>query len=194
MQYPGIILGTQRFMILGGVTFDPEHPGRHIRTLLRHARAVILRDETSYEYAKAISPDNVTLYHDRAYDALDQLDLPKKAQTSDYVLLNIHPHVLESQSELIDRLDVWMTAHGAQKIYFVPGDLRQDQVAFDQLKVQYPQLERRDRSTHSLPEILDFFAGADEVAASRLHVLLLAQETGHRPTVFSYHPKIQKVL
>lgn len=181
--------------MFGGVTFDPQHPGRHIRTLLRHARAVILRDETSYEYAKSISPDNVTLYHDRAYDILDQMDIPsKKTQTSTYVILNIHPHILQSESALIDRLDVWMTAHGAQQVYFMPGDIRQDQVAFDILRQQYPQLERRDRSTKSLPEILNFIVQADDVAASRLHVLLLAQQTGHQPTVFSYHPKIEKVL
>ncbi len=194
MQYPGIIFGTQTYMMLGGITADPKTPWRHIRTLLRHTESVTLRDQTSYDIAHQISPQNTELYHDRAYDVLDQIDIPKTTdQTSNYVLLNYHPHLLDDD-QMLKKCQKWIESHIDKAVYFVPGYLNQDQKAYQTLQKAYPHIQRRDRSTHSLPEILDFFAKADSVAWSRLHLLLLFQAVGHTPITFAYHPKIQKVL
>ncbi len=194
MQYPGMIFGIQKYMILGGITVDPKSPWRHIRTLLHHAKLVILRDQTSYDIAHQISPQNTELYHDRAYDALDQIDIPKTTyQTSNYVLLNYHLHLIDDE-KMLKKCKKWIESQVDKIIYFVPGDLNQDQKAYQTLQKTYPHIQRRDRSTRSLSETLDFFAKADTVAGSRLHLLLLFQAVGHTPAVFSYHPKIQKVL
>lgn len=123
IQYPGMLLGTHRYYLLGGITTDDQTP-RHVARLVRGAAAVILRDQTSYDVAHHLSPDNTTHYHDRAYDPLEQQQWPQydSRQHSDYVILNIHPHLYDEQSPLLDDIRQRIQAHHemGQTIYFVP--------------------------------------------------------------------------
>jgi polysaccharide pyruvyl transferase WcaK-like protein len=193
IQFPGM-LWQRKHIVLWGIT-TPTHPTpRHIQTILRGARSVVLREQWSYDTAHTISPDNTALYHDFAYDALQNITPDTPKDDKPYVIINIHPSLLTQGDGREHTLQEFIAKHESKDIYFLPGDVAHDGIVYDSLSEEYDTLQRRDRTKHALPQIAWFVQWADEVLASRLHVLLLASHYQTPLQSLSYHPKIEKVL
>lgn len=163
--------------------------------LLKGAKKVIVREQTSYERVVKYT-DRVTLYRDFAFDILDSFQISDfKAPISwNYVIINCNSHYWNDEVKL--KIQDFCKQHSNCVPYYFSAAMGDDSDLpyFELLKQDIPNLELYDRRNHSLEETLGFFAGAKTGIATRLHVLLPLQYYKVPLEAFVYQEKISKIL
>ena len=163
------------FTLLGGIA-PPKKVKTHFlyRLLLPRARAIIVRDQISYDIGHKHNPQT-ELYQDFALSIIRKGD---KECSADKVLENKNPYLLINlnQKELteanIQAILSFCQQYPMHEKYFLPCDQKDDTKCYSQLKAHMPDLLHYDWTQHRLEATLAMYKHADAGIGCRLHFLL----------------------
>lgn len=190
IQYRGNIL-RWNYIILGGVTLRNKKDliGNF---LIKNAKVLVLRDETSRSAAHHINPKAIH-YQDFAIQVIRHYQKSIDPKTkADYMLINLHPSKINS--ETIGRIQACIDEHRGADLWFVSCDIRHDVTCYHQLKAHIPRLQYYDWTQQDILCIMRFFSAAKAGIGARLHFLLPLQLLWVPFQALVYHDKVKKVL
>lgn len=163
--------------------------------LLKGAKQVILREQTSYERVLKYT-DRVTLHRDFAFDILDRVEISnlKPHISWNYIIINCNSHFWNE--EVKGKVKDFCKKYHDCVPYYFPAAMGDDSDLpyYEFLKQKIPDLELYDWRKYGLKETLAFFAAAKAGIATRLHVLLPLQYYKVPLEAFVYQEKISKIL
>jgi polysaccharide pyruvyl transferase WcaK-like protein len=182
----------KNYSILGGIG-SVKKLGTSLlyKQFLGRAKEVIVRDEQSLSVAQTYTWSSF-LYHDFAYDVLDDIDISSKKRENPYIIINTNRYLRDET--VIDTIRQTVKKHPDHMVYFFPAAWWSDELLYSKIQKIIPQTLLYDRRINSLEKTIRHIAHADHVVAARLHVLLVAQYYNVPFTPFIYQEKIEKVI
>ena len=195
---------NKNFIVLWGIGTEKKRWTKFLyRYMLWYAQKVVVRDEWSYAIAKKYCNEkHLVLYHDFAYDVLDDTpslqsrQIVKKLSNfppleKPYIVINVNVYL--RNDEVIDKCRQIVKLYPQHHYYFFSAALGSDEMMMEKWEALFGSLSFYDWTQHSLEETLLFIKSADFVLAARLHVLLVAQYFNVPFEAIVYQEKIEKV-